>query len=438
MSCIKKKEETTTALVPTTKSSRGQQDDAAKLGVGATNILDRLAASVGCLQEAQPVFSPALDVPCGGVLLALPALLACGLLLEVQRYFQLPKGYYGLQSIFILLAFMALARIKTVEDFRYCASGEWGKVLGLDRAPEVRTLRTKIKHLSCNGQVKEWGAELCKQWIQTDTEAPAVFYIDGHVRVYYGSQTKLPKHYVAREKLCLRATTDYWVNAMDGQPFFYVNKAVDPGLLQVLENDIIPKLEQEIPRQDDPHKHRFTIVFDREGYSPDFMKRMKDKDIACITYHKHPKDEWPVEEFVDCQVPSQVTGNVINCKLAERGTCLPNRLWVREIRKLGNNGHQTSILSTDFNSDLRIVAVEMGSRWTQENFFKYMRHNYNLDRLIEYSLDPIPDPTKVVNPAYRSLDKQVRNNKAKQRRLFSEFGKIQLHDEIEPAEVEKY
>ena len=67
-----------------------------------------------------------------------------------------------------------------------------------------------------------------------------------------------------------------------------------------------------------------------------------------------------------------------------------------------------------------------------------MRHNYNLDRLIEYSLDPIPDPTKVVNPAYRSLDKQVRNNKAKQRRLFSEFGKIQLHDEIEPAEVEKY
>ena len=132
------------------------------------------------------------------------------------------------------------------------------------------------------------GAELCKQWIQTDTEASAVFYIDGHVRVYYGSQTKLPKHYVAREKLCLRATADYWVNAMDGQPFFYVNKAVDPGLLQVLENEIISKLEQEIPQQDDANKHRFTIVFDREGYSPDFMKRMKDKNIACITYNKHP------------------------------------------------------------------------------------------------------------------------------------------------------
>ena len=39
----------------------------------------------------------------------------------------------------------------------------------------------------------------------------------------------LPRHYVARERLCLRATTDYWINAMDGQPFLYVNREVDRG-----------------------------------------------------------------------------------------------------------------------------------------------------------------------------------------------------------------
>lgn len=33
-------------------------------------------------------------------------------------------------------------------------------------------------------------------------------------------------------------TPDYWVNAMDGQPFFVISKDVDPGLLQVLENDL--------------------------------------------------------------------------------------------------------------------------------------------------------------------------------------------------------
>jgi prepilin-type processing-associated H-X9-DG protein len=63
----------------------------------------------------------------------------------------------------------------------------------------------------------------------------AVLYVDGHVRVYYGNTKQLPKHYIARERLCLSATADYWVNAMDGKPFFVVSQAVDPGLLQVLE-----------------------------------------------------------------------------------------------------------------------------------------------------------------------------------------------------------
>lgn len=381
-------------------------------------------------------------MPFGGVILALPALLACGLLAEIKQYFQLPKGYYGLESIFLLLAFMALARIKTIEDLRYCAPGEWGKLLGLDRIPEVRTLREKLKHLAQKGQSKEWGANLCTQWIQTNT-TNAVFYVDGHVRVYHGSQTQLPRHYVAREKLCLRATVDYWVNAMDGCPFFFVNKAVDPGLLQVLEHEIVPQLEKEIPQstaeqlESNPYLHRFTLIFDREGYSPAFMKRMKEKHIACITYHKHPEEAWSEEEFSCCRVRN-VAGNIVECKLAERGTLLPNKLWVREVRKLSEKGHQTSILSTDYGSDLQVIAAEMVERWSQENFFKYMRQHYNLDRLIDYSVEPIPDTTKVINPGYRRLDGSVRSLAAKHSRLLSEFGVIQLEQNIEPMQVEKY
>ena len=51
----------------------------------------------------------ALDIAKGGVLLALPALLVCGLLHDAGEYFRLPKGFYGLKTIFLLLAFMALA-----------------------------------------------------------------------------------------------------------------------------------------------------------------------------------------------------------------------------------------------------------------------------------------------------------------------------------------
>ena len=199
------------------------------MGRGATATLERLAASLGQLGAMVPRFEDALDIPKGGVLLALPALLVCGLLRHAGQYFQLPPGFYGLETVFLLLAFMALARLKSIEALRYCAPGEWGKLLGLDRIPEVRTLRAKLKHLAEQGQAFEWSAALCTEWMAATAEEAAVLYVDGHVRVYHGSQTRLPKHYVARERLCLRATADYWVNAMDGQPFFVVSQAVDPG-----------------------------------------------------------------------------------------------------------------------------------------------------------------------------------------------------------------
>ena len=98
------------------------------MGRGASNTMARIAASVGELEAVSPEFQPVLDVPNGGVLFALPALLATGLLKFTARYFRWPKGFYGLASLLVLLAFMALSRIKTIESLRDCAPGEWGTV----------------------------------------------------------------------------------------------------------------------------------------------------------------------------------------------------------------------------------------------------------------------------------------------------------------------
>ena len=414
------------------------------MGRGASDVEARVAASIGELVAVAPVFQGAVDVPNAGVLCALPALLALGLLASSERFFQLPKGYYGLDSLLMLLAFMALARLKSIESLRYCAPGEWGKLLGLDRVPEVRTLRNKIRLLSDADQPAQWSAELCRQWMDRAPEEAGTLYIDGHVRVYNGHQTALPRHYVARQRLCLRATTDYWVNALDGQPFFVVNQAVDPGLIQVIENEILPRLERDVPDQpnpvalaDDPLRHRFTLVFDREGYSPAFLARMKAQRVACLTYHKYPGDDWPEEEFHP-QPVELVSGQRVEMKLAERGTCLSNRLWVREIRKLTERGHQTAILSTDYRSDHTVVAAGMFARWSQENFFKYAREHFHLDSLVDYRTEAISDPLRVVNPDYRQLDGQVRSGTGKLNRLLAQFGALTLDDTIEPDKVEPF
>ena len=414
------------------------------MGVAAADVEGRLAASVGELAAVAPWFVPALDVPKGGVLCALPALLAVGLLDDVERHLTLPKGYYGLDSLLLLLAFMALARLASIESLRYCAPGEWGNLLGLDRVPEVRTLRAKIHLLARDEQPAQWSAALCERWMAAVPEQAGVLYIDGHVRVYHGHQTQLPRHYVARQRLCLRATTDYWVNAMDGQPFFVVNQAVDPGLIQVIEGEILPRLDECVPAQvpcdllqADPLRHRFTLVFDREGYSPEFLRRMKAQRIACLTYHKFPGADWSAEEFAPCRV-RLASGEVVTMELAERGTCLSNGLWVREVRKCSARGHQTAILCTDYRSEAAPLAAAMFARWSQENFFKYARQNYSLDRLADYRTEAISEPLQVVNPDYRHLDGQVRSTTGKLNRRLANFAAITLNEPIEPKHVEPF
>ncbi|WP_204799569.1 putative transposase, partial [Nitrosomonas nitrosa] len=129
------------------------------------NIIGRLAASVGALGAVAPQFEAVLDVPHGGVLCALPALLAVGLLDGITDYFPLQSGYYGTDSLLLLLAFMALSRINSIEGLRDHAPGEWGKLLGLDRVPEVRTLRQKVREMSHAGKPRQWSAALAQRWL---------------------------------------------------------------------------------------------------------------------------------------------------------------------------------------------------------------------------------------------------------------------------------
>ena len=172
------------------------------MGYGATRSLERVAAAMGALEAAPIVFEAARDIPQGGVLLALPALLAVGLLRHSTELYTLPNGFYGLSSVLVLLALMALARIGSIEQLRYAAAGEWGNLLGLDRIPEVRTLREKLKRLCTElGRAARWNAALAKEWIsqqETEQSSGLAFYIDGHVRVYHGELTKSPRHYAPR------------------------------------------------------------------------------------------------------------------------------------------------------------------------------------------------------------------------------------------------
>jgi transposase len=420
-----------------TKSERTRQDAKFNMGTGCSREIERTGAAFGQICSASLQFENCQDLNFGGVLCALPALEANGLFQFLKDHFNLPSGYYDVSHIVTTLAFMALCRIKTNEQLRFETPGELGKLLGLDRIPEVKTLRKKIKQL-CNDQnSSEWMLRLSKFWMENNENLAGSLFIDGHVRVYNGEQTKLPRRFVSREKLCLRGVTDYYINDALGQPFFVVNQIVNIGMSAVIIDKIVPQLLDDVPNQptevqleEDRYLHRFILVFDRESSNQTLFKQLWDEHrIACISYRKNVKEKWPEAEFKE-EIVEMPNGEILKMRLAQRGTLLGKNekaIWVKEVRKLTETGHQTSFISTAYTLDSMKSAALMFSRWSQENYFAYMMKHYNLDRLIDYEIQVFPDPLqRVINPIHRDLDYKVRSLRQKLSRKKAEFGACEL------------
>ena len=224
------------------------------------------------------------------MLFAIPALISQGLEKFFKVFNPLPAGFYGLHHVILILGFMYLCRIKNPEQLKKHPPGELGKLLGLDRIPEVGYFRKKLKQIIAQSKADELHAELFHSWVE---EMPEMFfYIDGHVRVYHGEQANLPKRYVSREKLCLSGTTEFWVNDQQGLPLMLLTGELNEKIKNAIE-EIIPKILKEINRKVKPDEPIFTIVVDREAYDPAWFKKLwDDYSIAVITYRKNVKDEW--------------------------------------------------------------------------------------------------------------------------------------------------
>jgi len=424
----------------TTKSERGRSDAQAAEGMGTacTRADERMAAALGLIKSALTRFERCRDVELGGLLAGLPALCGNGLLSGLDRHLSLPKGYYSALHILIVLGFMALARIRRPEGLRHISPGELGKVVGLDRVPEVRTLREKIALLTDNGTPEKWLRELSRTWMEADPQEAGYLYVDGHVRVYHGSGTLLPRRYVSRERLCLRGTTDYWINDALGRPFFVVSKAVTDGLAATLLAEIVPELLASVPAQPseaeltaDPLRHRFVVIFDREGSTHSLFSKLWEKRIGALTYRKAVKDLWPESEFSEIEVPVP-GGGATRMKLASRSTVLSATdvsIPVLEVRRLTQTGHQTAIITTARRLDSPLVAGRMFSRWCQENFFGYMMQHYDLDGLVQYGGEEIPGTVEVVNPAWRTLEKAVKDHSRQIRKIHAQLGAATLQNE---------
>jgi transposase len=395
--------------------ARSQRAARAAGGVAVQRHTERALARMGQLQEAAPQFVAAEAVRYGGAMLALPAMLALGLLeAGEQAYGSLRNGFYGLRATLSILTFMALLRLRTPEQLQGHPPGELGILLGLDRAPEVKTLRRKLWELTARKQAAQFSRQLTQRWVSENAESVGLLYVDGHVRPYHGTTHKLPKAWVARRRLCMPASTDIWVNQQDAQPLFVVSAAANDNLLAMLRQEILPQVRELVGER------RVTLAFDREGWSPKFFQEVFAQGFDVLTYRKGAYAAWPKRAFRT--VEAVIDGRPVRYELAQRSIRVLPGFRRREVRRLCENGHQTSIVTTRTDWPIEVVAYRMFERWTQENFFRYMRQHFALDALVNYQVEPADPERTIPNPERKELAKELRASRAALKELEQAYG----------------
>jgi transposase len=394
---------------------------------------DRAAARWGQMTHAEPVFAPAARVPLAGLLLAIPALEATGLLSCAATVFgSLRNGFYGLDTMLLEGVLRALAGEPRAEGATRIDPAALGRILGLDRGPEVKTIRRKITDLAATGRADELLAAMAAAHVaRLDASNPdllAVFYVDGHVRAYQGA-AKVAKTHLSRLKFPAPATVETWVSDAAGDPVLVV--MADPGASLAMElRRLLPDLRRAVG--DD---RRVLVGFDRGGWSPALFAHMDAQGFDVLTWRKGLTEDIDPTAFVDVTYIDE-TGRSHQWRVADTTVDLPvgehdDVFTMRQVsltvanNKTGREQHpaastrQIHILTTRTDLPVEQVIYRMGSRWRQENYFRYARMHFDLDSHDAYATTT-DDPTRLVpNPAKKKAHQQVLASRARYERALA-------------------
>jgi transposase len=378
---------------------------------------NQLATIVGLVEEAPVEFTPAENVPTAGAMLGLALLATTGLLEEARRtYGRLKNCWYGLRPVMLTLFAMALLRVKRPEQLKGIDPASLGKVLGLPRGPEVKTVRRKLAELAERNRAADFHRDLARRRANQYEDELGYLYVDGHVRVYSGKR-KIGRAYVTKRNSVQRAETDYWVNLTNGQPLFVMRAELDESL-----TEIMPSILREV--REVIGDRRAMIVFDRGGWSEKGFRLILAAGFDLLTYRKAPLANYPESWFHTHRL--RIDGHAVEYKLTDGEFIRKGWPRLRCISVKRADEGQTQILCNRRDIDPVELAYRMFGRWKQENWFKYMDEEFALDVMADYSTRPDDPDRLVINPNWRRLDREVQEAARKLREAEAAYGRATL------------
>ncbi|MGH9074839.1 MAG: putative transposase [Acidimicrobiales bacterium] len=397
------------AQAPASDSTRGR-------GAGPGKELEALArpeprheeralARAGVLAGAPPVICEGASLPFAGALMILPALVVAGLVEAAEVVYGAPRAaFYTIRSLVLSLVFVALLGEPRAEGLTRVDPVAIGRLVGLDRAPEVKTIRRRMAALASLGRANELLMALARHHTRAHPESMGVLYVDGHVRAYHGG-ADLPRAHLARARIAMAATTDTWLADAEGNAVLVWSSPPGAALTGELA-EAARAVRELLGPEACP-----TICFDRGGWSPRVFASLVAAGFHITTYRKGPLRAEPRSAFDPHEVVDRF-GHVRRYLLSDRAVRVHydgrRRYFAcRQVTRLDpQSGHQTQVVTTRRDLAAPEVATMAFSRWREENLFRFMRPR-GLDAMDSYAKAADDLARLVPNPAKAKMRKRL-------------------------------
>ena len=430
----------TPKLSPVGKQRYGSYSDKVEDALSADRSLDRISAAKGLMQDAAPLFGNCEHAEWAGGFMVLVMLSQDAVLTTAMRIYKSFGGaFYGLRTMIVTWVLMALLRIKCSEDIRKKDVLTLGRILGLDRAPEVKTIRRKLHELVGQQKVFQWMKELAEARVAECEGLVKTIQIDGHIIAYSGKK-KVGTVYSARTKQVTKGQTENWVNLPNAGGLFMITSPFNEGLSRMLE----PVVKEAVKVCG---QSSLNLVFDRGGYNAEVFDRLIKAGHHILTYRKGVYKDVPLKNFQKTKTTigrrtyeyapyeQNISINIYTETKNKKGDTVRiktrRKLELREIRIVRDDDRQTAILTSIPDKEMKaeIVAATLFNRTgSQENYFKYMRQEFRLDATGMYDTDAINDVDLThPNPEYVKLEKKQSALKAKRRTMLEKYA-VELID----------
>lgn len=324
-----------------------------------------------------------------------------------------PGATYMAGDILGSCFFSVALGLPSIESLKLVNAGEFGILLGINRAPDKETIRERLTDIAGQYKSLEMIDKFAEVLLERDFIDRGVFFIDGHFLPYYGLNV-IAKGYHTVRRMAMRGNELYAITDQQGRILFFVTESNEIDFRPIIERCAQKLISYGIARP--------ILVFDRGGYGIHFFSHLDDS-ADFITWAKYLGDKalagFEDSFFTVClmhngkkyrvaETSRTVSESVQTAKREGRGKPASMNLRLVVLENIETR-KRVGIFTNNKNKPLHCIAQYMLSRWgDSENVFKKMMARFNLNYHPGYDIKELENQPLIDNPDIAMIKKAIR------------------------------